>query len=240
MIFQDWGLIDYNEALQKQLDLVAEVADGTYKEVLHSNSHQLSNVPSGHLHLPKENRITSNHPGYLIFCTHPAVVTTGRQTESTDIFGWDGPIVEISRGGKATYHGPSQVVVYPILNLKQPRKNRGPQEIRGYLRDFEKAIIATLQEYDVKAEGQQGDDTGVWIKQPTGTKKIASLGIAVKKWITFHGAAINVQYDPKAFQGINPCGFTTDTMTSLEQVLDKKVDLEDFKKTLKTQLEKYI
>ncbi|MEQ1666241.1 MAG: octanoyltransferase, partial [Bdellovibrionales bacterium] len=111
--FQDWGLINYQTALNKQLELV---------DLLHKNS---------------------AHPGFFIFCTHPPVVTTGRQTKPEDVFSWKGEIIEISRGGRATYHGPSQLVVYPILNLKNPRAGRGPQEVRGYLRAFEQAIVET-------------------------------------------------------------------------------------------------
>lgn len=211
MIFEDWGLIDYESALQKQLEYVDQVA------------------------------ADDNHPGFLVFCTHPAVVTTGRQTKPEDIFAWQGPVIEISRGGQATYHGPSQVVVYPIINLKKPRAGRGAQEIRGYLRDFEKAIVETLHQYNVPAEGNQTakvEDTGVWVETDLGLKKIASLGIAVKKWTTFHGAAINVHHDESAFQGINPCGYKTDTMISLESFLQKKIITDEFKQHLRTQLEK--
>jgi lipoyl(octanoyl) transferase len=211
LIFEDWGLIDYESALQKQLEYVDQVA------------------------------ADDNHPGFLVFCTHPAVVTTGRQTKPEDIFAWQGPVVEISRGGQATYHGPSQVVVYPIINLKQPRAGRGAQEIRGYLRDFEQAIVNTLKHFDVPAEGNQTDkveDTGVWLETASGLKKIASLGIAVKKWTTFHGAAINVLDDANAFQGINPCGYKSDTMISVEKFLGKKIKAEEFKLRLRSELEK--
>lgn len=209
MIFEDWGLIDYETALKMQLE---------YVEIVSS---------------------TEKHSGFLIFCTHPAVVTIGRQTESTDLFAWNGSVVEVSRGGRATYHGPSQVIVYPIINIKQPRKNRGPQEVRGFLRALENAIVETLKTYQISAHGKtllQADspleDTGVWVSD----KKIASCGIAVKKWITFHGAAINVLNDPGAFAGINPCGYTSDTMTNLEKILDQKVDIGQLKLTLKSNL----
>lgn len=213
MLFEDWGLVDYQLALDKQLEYVEKVA------------------------------ADDNHPGFLIFCTHPPVVTTGRQSTPEDIFAWKGPIIEISRGGKATYHGPSQVVVYPILNLKNPRAGRGPQEIRGYLRALERAIVETLKVYGVESIGRTPqkipgqptptDETGVWI----GERKIASLGIAVKKWVTYHGAAINVSYDPEAFIGMNPCGFKATTMLSLEQQLNKKPDIEEFKKNLRKNCE---
>lgn len=211
--FQDWGLIDYELALNKQLDLVDEVSRN------------------------------ENHAGFLIFCTHPPVVTTGRQTQPEDVFSWTGPTVEISRGGRATYHGPSQLVVYPILNLKKPRQSRGAQEIRGYLRALEDAIVETLKDYDVQAVGKtaqkligaetETEETGVWV----GSQKIASLGIAVKKWICFHGAAINLDYDPEAFQGLNPCGFKTSTMTNLEKLTGKKINRSDFSNRLRKNLE---
>lgn len=212
MIFEDWGLIDYEKALNKQLEYVEKVA-------------------------------ASSHPGFLIFCTHPPVVTLGRQSTPEDLFAWKGPVIEISRGGKATYHGPSQIVVYPILNLKNPRAGRGPQEVRGYLRALEQAIVKTLKTYNVEAIGRtpqkipgqpaETDETGVWV----GDRKIASLGIAVKKWVTYHGAAINVSYDPEAFIGLNPCGFKSSTMLSLEQQINQKPDVDAFKNILRKNCE---
>ena len=205
MIFEDWDLIDYEVALKKQLEYVEKAA------------------------------ADENHPGFLIFCSHPEVVTTGRQTKPEDIFNFKGPVIEISRGGQATYHGPSQVVVYPILNLKKSRA--------GYLRDFEQAIVETLKFFEVPAEGNRTDkveDTGVWVKTASGLKKMASLGIAVKKWTTYHGAAINLHEDPRAFQGINPCGYKTETMISLEKFLGKKINAEVFKVQLRANLEKFL
>jgi lipoyl(octanoyl) transferase len=216
MIFEDWGLIDYEQALKKQLEYVEKVSE------------------------------VENHPGFLIFCSHPAVVTIGRQTKPDDVFAWKGPVVEVSRGGRATYHGPSQIIVYPILNLKNPRANRGAQEIRGYLRAFENAIVMTLQEFGVEAEGKtpqkipgeqaETDETGVWI----GRRKMASLGVAVKKWISFHGAAINLLNDPSAFQGMNPCGFKAATMLSLEEHMGQRPDEILFKDLLKKNCQRYL
>lgn len=213
LIFEDWGLIDYEQALKKQIEYVEIVSQ------------------------------TESHPGFLIFCSHPEVVTVGRQTLPDDLFAWHGPVVEVSRGGRATYHGPSQLVVYPIINIKAPRKNRGPQEVRGFLRDLEKSIVLTLKEYSIESHGktsekteQSLEDTGVWV----GSQKIASCGIAVKKWITFHGAAINVKHDANAFQGIHPCGYKTEVMTSLEKLLNAPVDIEKFKLTLKSYCDDYL
>jgi lipoyl(octanoyl) transferase len=201
---EDWGLIDYEEALNRQLAKLEEVA-GSQNENL----------------------------GFLIFCSHPAVVTLGRKTQPGDVFAWQGPIKEVARGGRATYHGPSQLVVYPIFKIR---------DIAKYLRQFESAILQTLKFYGVEATGKtlqrkstetpEMEETGVWV----GSRKIASLGIGVKKWVTYHGAAINLDEDPRAFQGMNPCGFQSSTMVSLEKLLGSKIDRRDFSRRLQEQL----
>lgn len=212
LIFEDWGLIPYELALTKQLELV---------ETLHKQE----------------------LPGYLIFCQHPPVVTLGRATQPGDVFAWKGNTVEVSRGGRATYHGPNQLVVYPILNLTRPRKGRSSHEIAGYLRTLESAIAQVISDYGVaNVVGRslqknpltqvENNETGVWI----GTQKIASLGIGVRKWITFHGAAINLIEDPEAFQGMNPCGLKSNVMTSLEKETGKSIDIDEFKKRLRSHL----
>jgi lipoyl(octanoyl) transferase len=206
LIFQDWGLIDYKQALEKQLALVEDVAAQMSK-------------------------------GYLIFCSHPPVVTLGRKTQQGDITSWDGPVIEISRGGRATYHGPSQLVVYPIYNLDFD----GKKDIHAYLRKLEQAIVETLKHYRVEAIGkslqeksitEKDEETGVWV----GRQKIASLGIAVKKWVSFHGAAINLDEDPRAFVGMKPCGFSSDVMISLEKLSGQKINRPEFSQLLKEKL----
>ncbi len=202
---QDWGLIDYSSALQRQLDLVDLV------------SHELA-------------RDT------LVFCSHPPVVTLGRGTKPGDVYGWQGDIVEVTRGGRATYHGPSQVVVYPILDL-----NTRGRDLHKYMRNLETAIVATLTEFGIPASGRtrqltdSGDEaeaTGVWI----GSRKLASIGIGVRKWISFHGLALNVSHDPKAFVGMKPCGFSTETMVSMEEILGRPVDQAHVTEVLKGHL----
>lgn len=209
LVVQDWGLIDYQTAVQKQIDLVNEVAE-------------------------------QNIPGYLVFCTHPPVVTLGRSTKPDDVFNWKGDLIEVSRGGRATYHGPSQIVVYPILNLKFQRHGRKEREIVGFLRDFENAIVETLKEFEIEAQGRslqkkgdsEADETGVWV----GNRKIASLGVAVKKWVTYHGAAINFSKDPTAFQGINPCGFKSDVVLTVEEAAANALQRQEFQDRLKQNL----
>lgn len=212
LIFQDWGLISYEEALHRQSELVEKVQQ-------------------------------ENLPGYLVFCSHPPVVTLGRAAQANDVFAWQGPTIEVTRGGRATYHGPSQLVVYPIVNLTHTRKGRQDREVVGYLRALEDAIVETLKSYGVseaqgrsaqknKSTNTEADETGVWV----GSHKVASLGIGVRKWVSFHGAAINLTYDPTAFKGLNPCGFTSDTMISVEQILKAPVEVSNFKERLKSRL----
>lgn len=218
--FEDWGLIDYEEALALQLQKVQEVIDS-------QNS-------------------TSPLPGFLIFCSHPPIVTLGRKTQTGDVYAWPGAIKEISRGGRATYHGPSQLVVYPIVNLELAGEQRKPKDIGLFLRLMEEAIITVLKEFHVSAVGKTSqkksdtleatEETGVWV----GQQKIASLGIAIKKWVSYHGAAINLDEDPEAFLGMNPCGFSKETMVSLEKLTGKNVNREQFSHQLQMRLNKSI
>lgn len=211
MEVQDWGLIDYVEALQKQEELVDEVA-------------------------------TQKKSGILVFCSHPPIITLGRKTQAGDVFNWSGPVKEISRGGRATYHGPSQLVIYPIYNLDFPRVSKPRRDIGWYLRTLENAILQTLQFYGVNAQGKslqkknqsenETEETGVWV----GAQKIASLGIAVRKWVAYHGAAINLDEDPLAFQGMKPCGFHSSVMISLEKILGRKINTSEFKNELSKNL----
>ncbi len=234
--FEDWGLIDYETAVMNQLEILQRLAEGKAMET-------------------------------VIFCSHPPVVTLGRATQPGDVFGWKGATLEVSRGGRATYHGPSQIVMYAILDLNRPHQQRAPKEVVGFLRDFENCIVETLQEFGIKAQGKSLqkfdkstsnssqkktdsqiqdnvktkdpldlEETGVWV----GKQKVASLGIAVKKWITYHGAAINLDEDPQAFQGMKPCGFNSSTMVSVERILGKKVSREKMISVLKEKSLKYL
>jgi lipoyl(octanoyl) transferase len=211
--FEDWGLVDYQQALERQLSTLERIHE-------------------------------TDSAGVIVFCTHPPVVTLGRSSQDSDISGWQGQRIEVSRGGRATYHGPSQLMVYPIVNLKRARKNRKEKEVVGFLRDFENAIVETLAEYDLPAQGKslqkkgdgQEDATGVWV----GSHKIASLGLAVKKWITYHGAAINLDDDPEAFKGLLPCGFQPQVMTNLEARLGRPVQRQEFKAKLLAWLQRHL
>lgn len=214
----DWGTIEYTQATRQQLELVEAVS-------------RLSDPIIG-------GDGSAKNGEYLVFCSHEPVVTIGRGTQPGDVFGWQGPTLETSRGGRATYHGPNQIVAYPILNLNFSRASASPRDLHAYLRALETAIVSTLSEYGIQSEARtikmpdEPSLTGVWV----GERKIASLGIAVKKWVTYHGLALNVDYDPQAFSGINPCGFSSSIMTSMEQELDRKVNREDVQATLEAAL----
>ncbi|MBF0298706.1 MAG: lipoyl(octanoyl) transferase LipB [Oligoflexia bacterium] len=158
----------------------------------------------------------------IIFCSHPPVVTLGKNSQTEDVYGWAGEIVHVSRGGRATYHGPKQLIIYPIINLK--RSSCGLDVIQ-FVRNLEQSLCDTLKNlYNITSVGNDGKDraTGVWI----GSKKIASIGVAVKRWTTYHGMAINLYNDPLAFTGINPCGYSSEVMISLQEILNIKAKSE--------------
>ncbi|MCY4644707.1 MAG: lipoyl(octanoyl) transferase LipB [Bacteriovoracales bacterium] len=157
----------------------------------------------------------------VVLCSHPPVVTLGKQSTDEDLAGWSGETHSVERGGKATYHGPGQIVCYPMIKLD----NRGCG-IGEYLAALERAVIETLAHYGVKSFGNKERKnpalTGVW--EERSGKKLASIGVAVKRWVTSHGLALNLDLDPLAFQGIRPCGYEANAMTSLEAVIQKKID----------------
>lgn len=156
----------------------------------------------------------------LLVCSHQPVFTLGRSTKqsvSTNL-----KTYTVERGGDATYHGPGQVTIYPILNLNFFKK-----DIHWYLRQLEESVINFLSRYGVFGLRKTGL-TGVWIKN----MKISSIGIAVRNWITFHGLSVNIKKDDLAnFKLIKPCGMDIE-MTSLESLLDRQIDVNETKQSL--------
>ena len=140
----------------------------------------------------------------------------------------DIPVVSAGRGGRYTYHGPGQRVVYPILDLR----NRG-RDLRKYICDLQKWLINTLAEFGIEAYA--ADEIGVWVKTPKGEAKIAAIGVRVRKWVAFHGIALNVDPNLEHFKGIIPCGIMTKGVTSMRE-LGFEGTLEDVDKVL---LEKF-
>lgn len=142
---------------------------------------------------------------HLLLCEHEPVITAGRGTPAAELPGSGVPVVEVERGGEATYHGPGQAVAYPILSLPEDRR-----DLHRYLRDLEQVVIGVLGEFDIEGRREEGL-TGVWV----GDRKIASIGVAVRRWVTWHGLAINVHTDLDAFQSFSPCGLDPKVMTRM-------------------------
>lgn len=192
--FVDWGVLDYEEALERQRGLVTLRQRGACGDV-------------------------------IVVVEHPHVITLGRRREALAnvVAAADVPVVEIERGGDVTYHGPGQVVVYPIVQLDESER-----DLHLFLRNLEEGIIKTVARYGIEAGREEGK-TGVWFAG----RKLASMGIACRKWVTFHGLALNVNTDLSYFQRINPCGFESSVMTSVSAELgNKPINIERLKKEL--------
>jgi lipoyl(octanoyl) transferase len=159
----------------------------------------------------------------VILLEHPPVITLGRRTQEGELHvpeGAEVEIVETDRGGKSTYHGPGQLVCYPILDL-----TRHGQDVKRYCRDLEEALIRTLAPLDVEATRIEGL-TGIWVERPP--RKIASIGIHISKWVTTHGYALNVDLDPAPFtQWITACGLEDAAFTTIARELGRPVTLEE-------------
>ena len=160
----------------------------------------------------------------LILLEHPPVLTLGRRGEYGNILlplnvleSQGVKVYEVSRGGDVTYHGPGQIVGYPIMDLC----NRG-KDIKEYVYNVEEVVIRLLlNEFSIHSHREEKKYTGVWV----GDEKITAIGIAVKKWVTMHGFAFNVNTDLSHFKWITPCGITDKSVTSVQKILGKEIDL---------------
>ncbi len=163
-------------------------------------------------------------PDSLILVEHDPVFTVGKSIAPdglpNNINGI--PVIQIERGGQWTYHGPGQLVGYPILNLVS--RNR---DIHGFIRNLEEILILALKEFEISAE-RNPLQAGVWVKE----KKIASIGAAIRRWLTFHGFALNVNVDLSYFSMITPCGLPSSTMTSMKFLLKHDVNFKDVKSSI--------
>jgi lipoyl(octanoyl) transferase len=194
----DLGTLGYEEAYARQLELVAARQRGEGADT-------------------------------LILVEHPPVITLGRRRTSRDnvVNAGPVPVVEIERGGDVTYHGPGQLVGYPIVLL-----GGAERDLHRFLRLLEEGIIGALADLGLPAGRREGA-TGVWID---GARKIASIGLACRRWVMFHGLALNVSTDLTAFTRINPCGFEAGVMTSVARELGRDVTLADVKPALALRL----
>jgi lipoyl(octanoyl) transferase len=168
-----------------------------------------------------EQRQQGAAPDTLLLVEHPHVFTLGRRrdAEANVLMPGDVEVVGIERGGDVTYHGPGQIVAYPIVLLGD-----GERDLHRYLRNLEEAVIATCARFGLAADREPGK-TGVWLTTPSGMRrKLCSMGIACRRWVTFHGLALNVTSDLGYFRRINPCGFEASVMTSMAERLGDSVD----------------
>ena len=185
------GVVPYREAWDLQRAVAAEVAEGA--------------------------------PDTVLLLEHPPTVTLGRRAEESELHIPEGAAVEVvetDRGGKSTFHGPGQLVCYPILDLR-----RHGQDVKRYCRELEEALIRTLAKVGVEGERIEGL-TGVWLTRPP--RKIASIGIHISRWVTTHGYALNVDLDPAPFtQWITACGLEDAAFTTIARELGRPVTVDE-------------
>ena len=218
--FQDWGLIDYKQAWDKQEKIFAETI---------KLKTEIRNLLAENL---GKNEIT---PNYLIFCEHPHVYTLGKSGKAEHLLLDENELIEkqatyypINRGGDITYHGPGQIVCYPILDL-----DNFFTDIHLYLRTLEEAVILTLAHYGLIA-GRYPGYTGVWFDADNeNARKICAMGVRCSRWVTMHGLAFNINTDLSYFKNIVPCGIDDKDVTSLKRELNKEVNINEVKEILK-------
>ena len=214
ILLKNLGSKDYKETWDYQTELLQEIVD-----------QKISNRKN------KESIETKNH---FIFVEHPHVYTLGKSGDLDNLLLNENQLKEkgatfykINRGGDITYHGPGQIVGYPILDLENFFT-----DIHKYLRLLEEVIILTLADYGLKAERSDGE-TGVWLDVGTPfARKICAMGIRSSRWVTMHGFALNVSPDLGYFDNIIPCGIKGKAVTSLEVELGKKIPLEEVQKKI--------
>lgn len=212
--FRDLGIIDYKQAWDIQENLVSDIIESKLKQ-----------------------RDSDNYRQFVLFCEHPHVYTLGKSGNENNLLvnmlklqAMDAEFYHTNRGGDITYHGPGQIVGYPILDIMQMFKG-----VKKYIWLMEEAIIMTLKEMNIETSRLDGA-TGVWITSKGPLRKICAIGVRVTRGISMHGFALNVNTDLKYFQYINPCGFVDKGVTSIEKELGTKIDFEAVKQKLKNNL----
>ena len=220
--FLDWGLVRYQEAWERQDVLLTEGV------IIKTNNRKFPEQPA---QTPKN---------YLVFCEHPHVYTLGKSGSLENLLLSETELAEkgidfykINRGGDITYHGPGQIVGYPIFDLEQFRP-----DIHEYLRKMEESCIQTLLEYGIDSGRIEGL-TGVWLDvDGPNPRKIMAIGVRCSRWITMHGFAFNVNTDLSLFDNIIPCGIDDKGVTSIAKELGYPVDIEEAKAKMKANMAK--
>lgn len=232
VLYQDLGKQDYKSTWDYQEQLLQE--NVRKKALVHSQESTV--VFYGDM--LSQSRLQTQH--YLLFVEHPPVYTLGKSGQIDNLLISDEErenkkieFFKTNRGGDITFHGPQQIVGYPILDLE-----KFTTDIGKYLRNIEEVIILTLAEYGIKGERSPGE-TGVWIDADVKGKerKICAIGVRCSRWITMHGFALNVNTDLAYFNHIVPCGIENKQVTSIEKELGSKVDYEEAKEKVKRNFE---
>ena len=188
--------------------------------------------------LEKKNHPEGDFGGYMLFVEHPHVFTLGKSGEANNLLisesflkQIDARFYKINRGGDITYHGPGQLVGYPIIDLEKFGLG-----VREYIEKLEEAIILSLKQWEINS-GRQNGATGVWLDTQTpGARKICAMGVRVSRFVTMHGFALNINTDLKYFSYINPCGFQDKGVTSVEKELGKIQDFNKAKQIVKEKI----
>ena len=164
--------------------------------------------------------VSGVRPNTLLLLEHPSVYTAGRRTDEAERPSDGTPVIDVDRGGRITWHGPGQLVGYPIVRLQKPT------ELVGFVREIESALIRVCADLGIAAVQISGR-SGVWVQDDRGDRKVAAIGIRVAKGVTMHGFALNVNPDLTAFAQIVPCGISDADVTSLETELDRTITIDE-------------
>jgi len=239
--FRDLGRMDYGQAWAYQEELLQ--GNLRVKSALRERAELAmagaEGVDGSGMELQGDGELTTRH--YLLFVEHPPVYTLGKSGKPEHLLMDEEGIKErgmefyrTNRGGDITFHGPGQIVGYPVLDLE-----KFYTDIGRYLRDLEEIVISVLAEYGIRGERSPGE-TGVWIEASLKgrERKICAIGIRCSRWITMHGFALNVNTDLGLFNNIVPCGIQDKQVSSLEKELGRPVDVEEVKAHLKRHFER--
>lgn len=213
-LFTDWGLVSYGEAWKRQTEYFEALIDAKIKGEIYENT--------------------------FIFCEHPHVYTLGRSGKENNMLLSEKQLAtigaayyHIDRGGDVTYHGPGQIVCYPILNLEEFQMG-----LKDYIYSLEEAVIRVCASYRIDA-GRMEKATGVWLDAYTSrARKICAIGVRSSRYVTMHGLAFNVNTDLRYFSYIHPCGFVDKGVTSLQQELKETLSMQEVKQRLEVELKR--
>lgn len=244
VLFKDLGLIDYKEAWNFQEELFQQ--NVSIKSLLRTKELKADNLATSNnenggtvAEITIQKDLATQH--YFLICEHSPVLTLGKSGHEENILISQKEMAKkgiqyfkTNRGGDITFHGPQQIVGYPILDL-----DKFYTDIGRYLRSLEEVIILTMQEYGLKGERSKGE-TGVWLDAGIAgnERKICAMGVRCSRWITMHGFAFNVNTDLGYFDNIIPCGIENKKVTSLQKELNQQVDYEEVKNKVKANFEK--